>query len=195
MKKLITFSAVCFIASILFSSCSSNLSIAKRHFNNGYYIAYSNGKQAVHTPKEEEKAVRTKTREPLYSVQNKIEQNTIVGYSDQNALTGKNDIVASNEKVKKHKSISQRTIKQALKPKIKFFEEPTPQITNTLFEANKVRSDSSDHEGLSLFWVVILIILVLWALGFWGFGLVSGLINLLLLIALILLILWLLRIV
>ena len=194
MKKLITFSAVCFIASILFSSCSSNLSIAKRHFNNGYYIAYSNGKQAVHTPKEEEKVVQTKIIQPLYSVQNKIEQNTIVGYSDQSALAGNNDIVASNGKVK-HKSISQRTIKQALKQKIKFFEDPTLEITNTQFETNKVRSDSSDNEGLSLFWVVILIILVLWALGFWGFGLVSGLINLLLLIALILLILWLLRIV
>ncbi len=187
MKKLITFSAICIITSILFSSCSSNLSIAKRHFNNGYYIAYSKNKQAVRTPQEE-------VREPFYSAQNKTKQNTIGEYADQSPIIGNNDIVASNEKTR-HKAISERNVKQAIKHKFKTIESPDVQIKSTLFEIKKINNDSSDRDGLSLFWVVILIILVLWALGFWGFGLVSGLINLLLLIALILLILWLLRIV
>ena len=194
MKKLITFSAVCFITAILFSSCSSNLSIAKRHFNNGYYIAYSNGKQPVHVPKEENKEVQSQTREPFYYVQNKTEQNTIVGYSDQSSIAGTNDIVASNEKLK-HKTISQLVTKQVSRQKIKIIEDPTLQIKSTLFKTKNVNGDPSDNDGLSLFWIVILLVLVLWALGFWGFGLVSGLINLLLLIALILLILWLLRVV
>jgi hypothetical protein len=54
---------------------------------------------------------------------------------------------------------------------------------------------ADDRDGLSLFWVVILVIIILWAIGFfagWGTG---GLINLLLVVALILLILWLLRII
>jgi hypothetical protein len=50
--------------------------------------------------------------------------------------------------------------------------------------------------ALSLIWIVILVLLILWALGLlaggWGLG---GLINILLVIALILLILWLLRII
>ncbi len=51
-------------------------------------------------------------------------------------------------------------------------------------------------EALSLLWIVILVLVILWLLGFitGGFGL-GGLIHLLLLIALILLILWLLRII
>lgn len=59
-----------------------------------------------------------------------------------------------------------------------------------------IHSDSmkDSSEGLSLFWIVILIILILWAIGFIG-GSIGGLINLLLLVALILLILWLLRVV
>ncbi|MCC6372390.1 MAG: hypothetical protein IT236_15405, partial [Bacteroidia bacterium] len=55
---------------------------------------------------------------------------------------------------------------------------------------------SEDNEERSLFWVVVLVLVVLWALGLISGGLGLGiLINLLLVIALVLLILWLLRIV
>jgi len=194
MKKIITFSTICIIASIFFSSCSSNLSVAKRHFNNGYYVAYSTSKQVVHTPKEEEKLLQNKTRKPLYSLQNKTEQNAIEEYSDQ-STTGSSDVVASNENTQ-HKAIPQRSTKQALKQKIKIIENTSPKIKHVFFKTQEIHSVSSDNEGLSLFWLVILVILILWALGLLagGFGL-GGLINLLLLIALILLILWLLRIV
>ncbi|MBK6834313.1 MAG: lmo0937 family membrane protein [Bacteroidetes bacterium] len=55
---------------------------------------------------------------------------------------------------------------------------------------------ASSGDGLSLLWIVILVLLILWALGLisGGFGL-GGFINILLVIALILLILWLLRII
>jgi hypothetical protein len=57
-------------------------------------------------------------------------------------------------------------------------------------------STGNGDEARSLFWIVILVLLILWALGIisGSFGL-GILFNLLLLIALILLILWLLRIV
>ncbi len=58
---------------------------------------------------------------------------------------------------------------------------------------NKPNTTSHDVAGLSLFWVVILVILILWLVGF-SAG-VGDLINLLLVIALVLLILWLLGIV
>ena len=195
MKKFITFCTVCVIASVFFSSCSSNLSIAKRHFNNGYYIAYSKSKPVVRTTTEEDKVVQTKTKESFYAVQNKREQNSIDGYSDQSTITGNNEIVASNDKAQ-HKAISKRNIKQTLKQQIKIIEYPATQVKHSLFETKKINNSARDEDGLSFFWVVILIILILWALGYWGFfGLVSGLINLLLLVALILLILWLLRVI
>ncbi|NNM94984.1 MAG: lmo0937 family membrane protein [Bacteroidia bacterium] len=69
-------------------------------------------------------------------------------------------------------------------------------VSSTL---NSITDDGDNHsrgDGLSLFWLIILIILIVWAIGLLagGFGL-GGLINILLVIALILLILWLLRIV
>jgi hypothetical protein len=191
MKRLITFIAICIIASILFASCRSNLLITKRRYNNGYYVTYNNGKKAVLTPKEEEKVVQTKTSKPSYYSQDKAEQNTMSGYSDQSLIADNNVIVASNEKMQRN-AISQQYTKQPLKPKIK--EDPAVQINRTLFKPKKMSSNSHEGDGLSLFWVVILVILILWAIGLLA-GSIGGLINLLLVVALVLLILWLLRIV
>lgn len=190
MKKIITFSVICIMASILLSSCGSSISIAKRHYNNGYYISYNNGKQAVTTPKEEEKVVQAKSNDPLSFLKNQKEQNTLNGYSSQSSIS--DDAIASTGKIQQ-KSVSQKRIKQALKQKIKITEHPASQLKNTLFKLKKIRSGPMVEEGgYSLFWLVILAILILWALGLlvggWG-----GLVNILLVLALILFILWLLK--
>lgn len=62
-----------------------------------------------------------------------------------------------------------------------------------LIDSGKLQA-GSDDDGLSLFWIIILIVLILWLLGFIS-GNFGGIINLLLIIALILLILWLLKVV
>lgn len=62
-----------------------------------------------------------------------------------------------------------------------------------LIDSRKLQA-GSDDDGLSLFWIIILIVLILWLLGFIS-GNFGGIINLLLIIALILLILWLLKVV
>lgn len=149
----------------------------------------------MHTTTEEEKVVQTNTKESFYAAKNTTEQNSIDEHSDQSIITGNNEIVANNDK-SLHKTISKRNIKQALEQNSRIIEYPVTQSKHSLFEKNKIGSSASDKDGLSLFWVVILVLLILWALGFLtgGFGL-GGLINLLLVIALILLILWLLRIV
>jgi hypothetical protein len=60
---------------------------------------------------------------------------------------------------------------------------------------SKSNAPATDDE-LSLLWIVILVLLIVWAAGLigggWGLG---GLINILLVIALVLLILWLLRVI
>jgi hypothetical protein len=58
----------------------------------------------------------------------------------------------------------------------------------------KPNTTANNDDGLSVLWVVVLVLLILWAVGLWGFNL-GGLINILLVIALILLILWLLQVV
>ena len=191
MKKLIPFSAICIIACILFTSCGSSISITKRHYNNGYYIAYSGGKQDDAPPKEEKRVVRTETNDPLNSLKEKAEKNTLGLYSLKSPITESNDLVASNEKIE-HKSISQLKLKQALKQNSKIIELPATQIKNRFLKSKKDSFAPMVEGGLSLFWLVILVVLILWALGFLigGFG---GLLNILLVIALILFILWLLK--
>lgn len=77
--------------------------------------------------------------------------------------------------------------------------EKAPMLKKIDVGMKKIKSNSAaptDDEALSLLWIVILVLLVVWALGLagggWGLG---GLINILLVIALVLLILWLLRII
>jgi len=168
------------------------MSITKRHYNNGYYIAHTKGKQSVNTSKEE--VVLAKTKKSLYVIHN--ETKTISGYSQGNIAADNNVIVASNEN--RNKTEVHLKAKQSLHQKTAIAVTPVMQVKSVLSDRKKVSADVSadERDGLSLFWIVILVILILWAVGFLagGFGL-GGFINLLLLVALILLILWLIRII
>lgn len=78
------------------------------------------------------------------------------------------------------------------------FRQVAERVPVKALKVKNVKSGSgaTSADALSLFWIVILVLLVLWAAGLisggWGLGWV---INVLLVIALVLLILWLLRIV
>jgi hypothetical protein len=86
----------------------------------------------------------------------------------------------------------------------KFFNNSTGKSQETPFSIlekaenvkEKISPSASSDDALSLLWIVIVIILILWLLGFalGGLGL-GGAIHILLVIALILLILWLLGII
>ena len=191
MKKLITCTVICIVTSLVFSSCMSNMSITKRHYTDGYYIAHNKGKQTGLLPKEE-KTIPAKKRMPLYFVQDEAQQNTTDRHSTQLALAAKAVVKTRTE----HEPVAMQTRQQAPGSKEATVEKPVMHIQSGLPETTHLNNNAAAGEGLSLLWVVIVVILVLWVIGFLagGFGL-GGLINLLLLIALILLILWLLSIV
>lgn len=193
MKKLFTFSIICILASILFASCRSNSSVIKRHYNKGYYFAHSKSKPTVAVAKEE-KIAKINIKKPLYNVQNETKQTTLVGTSNQNPITSNGVITASNKKTQQKRIVPQN-IKQTLKFKNLTIDQSVKQINTSLKEKIKfIKHNSEDHDGLSLFWIVILVLLILWALGF-SLGALGGLIHIVLVIALIFLILWLLGIV
>ena len=86
---------------------------------------------------------------------------------------------------------------QNAKHHINYIASVAPINTNTeLAHTKKVVDETVAGDVLSLFWIVILILVITWLValltGGWGLG---GFIYLLLVIALILLILWLLRII
>ncbi len=192
MKKLITYGALCTIAAILFSSCMSNLSITKRHYTGGYYVDYSKGTQAgtITAAREE------KTSQPKVSIPSTPEQvpatNTI---TVEPIKTTANVIQQSNKRMQAKIRVQKSAMNES-NQKTNALESVIIPNKPVLDEAPASVSDDSGARALSLLWLVIVIILILWLIGILagGFGL-GGLINLLLLIALILLILWLLRVV
>jgi hypothetical protein len=196
MKNLIKYLSVSIVASVLLSSCGSNFSITKRHYNNGYYIDYTRNNKAV--PNAEEKTAQVKTQTPSISEQAPVEGNTTNQIQPQSNKQNNALGIFSNSK-KEAKANLQTVTKTLPINKVGFAGSNAAKDKQASFEAPNVIANSADRDdgrALSFLWLVIVIILIIWLIAIiaGGFGL-GGLINLLLLIALILLILWLLRII
>lgn len=183
------------VMAVILSSCNSTLTVTKRHFNKGYHVSYNRINKSVQESTEEEQLAKTdliRSEETTIAVVETVPRNelNLIEPSDQLSSDQNNLIVASglNEKVSTDNSIQSKESAQT-KP-VKEFKKANLQ---TMKKNIKNTVPASDRE-LSLFWLVILIILILWAVGF-GFGYLGGLVHLLLLVALILLILWLLGII
>ncbi|HEX7412431.1 MAG TPA: DUF5670 family protein [Bacteroidia bacterium] len=187
IKRVIvsSFTVTCVVASILLTSCS----IAKRHYTSGYYVSHSSGKSS--DTKMQEQTAQKKIVPSLYAVQNINEKNNLDGGSRQNQAQENGAVTASN----KQKVNNTKTIQSSKRASNKLILTPVKRSA-PLFSAKKTTTSMVSEDGLSLFWVIILILLILWALAFftggWGLG---GLIYILLVVALVLLILWLLRII
>lgn len=188
MKTIKLFQILSIMSLVLLSSCSNKFSLTKRHYSKGYYFAHS------------------KKSSPKDVTQNKIIQQK--GDVNNIAITKSKKSQGETPLVfeKSFKENTTNETKNAIEnKKTKVYSNSVlsnPTIFNSsrlslgTSEKNLETSSSSSGEGRSLLWVVIIVLIILWALGLisGGFG-IGVLINLLLLIALILLVLWLLRII
>jgi len=197
MKRIYTLSLALLAITLLLNSCGS-LTVTKRHYNKGYYVSYNKIKKSADTPVPQDDIVWSE-----------------VVSSNGEAIPEENNYSASvNENVEIEKLSSDDNITAAQseetplisKTKSPLIEKSSviQQIPTTKKEFKQMRADYKKDKAstsspepasddLSMFWIVLLIILLLWALGF-GFGL-GSLVHLLLVVLLILLILWLLGIV
>jgi Flp pilus assembly protein TadB len=162
----------------------------KRHYNKGYYVNHTKNKHAV-TLAKEEKSANIILNKPLYSSPEQIEQPLLNTNKSQPQKV--NDGLASANNIKAN-SKTKNEIKQSFKSKALTITKPLIQIKNKVKALNNLSADHDDHDGLSLFWIIILAIVILWALGFLV-GNLGGAIHLLLVVALILFILWILGVV
>lgn len=190
MKKLLVSITLFALIAILFSSCSnsSKLAFNKRHYRSGNFIDRVGKTNTV--PAYAGKPAKTKQPIPALAVtksENQIITNTPVITSQKEQINGSKVNSASPVKNISITSIGATN---------NVTEGPVLDNKQALSEYNEGGDRSAAGSALSLLWVVIIIILIIWlvAIVIGGFGLGGGLINLLLLIALILLILWLLRI-
>lgn len=187
MKKINILNTIVVIAVLLFSACNSNSSLTKRHYSKGYHFSHSSGKHSV--------AKDSDRKTPLQIsdiVVKPIEKNE-TAIAPMNPIN--KDLIVSNEN-NYNKSNAKKNVTKIVK-RIPAINEVAPviKVKKAIFRKPS-SSSASDSAGLSLLWIVIVVLLILWALGLLagGFGL-GGFINILLVIALILLILWLLRII
>lgn len=184
MKKFTLISLAVLCGGLFFNSCSSNLTIVKRHYKPGYYV--STGKN--HTQPAQPVLAAEKPEAPPA-----IQPDSVKGSSIQSSA----DVAVNPVRVTPVKALH-KTMPRLEKGKTPLL--PSLQRANDFKTSHKKavtfkksERTATNSEGLSLFWIVILLVILLWVLGYAG-GL-GSLINLLLLVALILLILWLLRVI
>lgn len=201
MKTLLYSIVMIISGSILLSSCNQGASftLTKRHYAKGYYVDYTN-KHEIEKPeniavadKKESVVVPfmplspTTNNKVVIANSRKILNNNNANRSVSEVPKTNNKSLLSNViKNASYKSVlSTITAAQILTKNKMQFENAPQNITAT--------KDEGGHRAHSLFWTVILIILILWLIGILtgGFG-IGVLINLLLLVALVLFILWLL---
>jgi hypothetical protein len=193
MKKLITYNVMCLVVAIAFSSCMSNIAITKRHYNKGLYIDYSNNKETALINKG--RAVQPKLQTTISTGQTQSEQNTkasnpVILSKVQSVVT-----IKSLEKAAYTPTVQPAT-KQLTANAMENIAVPVTQMKPYVSGVSNVTDGDEHHrrDTLSLFWLVILVVLILWLILFIVGGL-GGFIDLLLLVAAVLLVLWLLRII
>ncbi len=182
--KLLTIPAFFTIIVMLLTSCGTT---RISDFSRQKYTNFKKGESTVNV-----KRVAKQKNEVIMArvVPEKIEINATVVVADNTTKTIVTQVPKitneSNESVTKTNTITKETNNEKVKQVI-------AQLNHKLGNKTSTTSYDRNGDGLSLFWIVILIVLVLWALGLLaGLG---GLINILLVIALVLLILWLLEII
>ncbi|HXC04455.1 MAG TPA: hypothetical protein VNZ86_06860 [Bacteroidia bacterium] len=192
MKKNFKICVLSLLTVLGISSCTLQNSLVKRHYNTGYYVARAEKPSDPDSREQARENIRSKA--PVAPMAKKE-----VSHID----TGSSQVIVSHEFARSLKPVAaepSRNFPVTANAKDKsnhsgFMPFAPVHVSQQLKDIKHLKSEG-EREGLSLFWLVILILLILWLLGLigggWGLGI---LINVLLLFALILLILWLLRIV
>jgi hypothetical protein len=189
MNKIIVWSLNLIVVTFLFSACSQKLGLTKRHYKKGYYVESTNHIASEDITIKQKAVLKSKTQ-----IKNSV---LIEPFNNKSMLIdsrmsmakeiNSQPLVKININTKNHSLVLKKSVSEKIKD-LKF-KSITFELNNNLLTS----SNEESEDGLSLFWIVILILLLLWLFGY--IILSGGLINLVLALALVLLILWLLRII
>ena len=176
MKKQIKSTVIFFVLLATLSACVTSSKMKNRHYQQWSYVSENKEENEI----TESTIVYIETNN---SFETEILNESI---SIHSIVTAENSDVNQNQSIHSKSSRNKKVTDEDLSFSDLKFKK---QLKSSLFPAPApVTSD------LSLLWIIIIILLILWALGLIS-GNFGGLIHLLLVIALILLILWLLKII
>jgi hypothetical protein len=194
MKTILKLSLVLLIiTALLLPSCNSGLSITKRRYNKGYYVEHFSKKHAQQHSREN---LANANRQKNNVKNNEYNSKTFETNSSEPASVSENNVItanaapAANKAAKKaEKSISNKS--ESLIP-VEFIKDPAKSFRSL---TEKINKDGPVGAALSLLWILIVILLVVYIAGLLldNFGL-GWAIHILLVVILVLFILWLLRI-
>lgn len=201
MRKLITFVSICLTLSLLITSCGS-VSITKRQHSRGYHISHNNMKHKKDVSNTENESTNLAQKdENIENTQKSISSPDNKKKAIKPLSIGKNNISEQVKPITKT-DLTQKT-NQSENTKETFINDSksaplivnnvSSKIKDTVNNSKERISNARNESGLSLLWLIIVIVLILWLLGLL-FG-IGDFIHLLLVVALILLILWLLGII
>jgi hypothetical protein len=196
MKNLSKITIYTILIVLTFSSCAKQMSIMKRKYNKGYYVSHTSKKTDL---KAQPTTVSIKQEKQIYTSL-KPTQNISIPTITKNEepyiaaapIPKSTNIATKNEVIKTPKIITSNPF---AKKTFKKLEQIKP--VKAYLQKTKNNPDAGlVGAALSLFWIVILVILLLYLIGLLlnNFGL-GWTIHILALVIVILLVLWLLRIV
>lgn len=200
MKTTITLFAFLLFAGLILPSCG--VTITKRQHLRGYYVSTN----PRHHVGKGEAVIKTDENKPVASTQSaavEAVEATKLEVAEAPATINEHanafDVIAND---KQHDAAPAASVEASSTERtfsLSSMAQKVPMMKKMQSTVKKIKASSNaptSGDALSLLWIVIVVLLILWAIGLlaggWGLG---GLINLLLLIAVILLILWLLRII
>lgn len=195
MKRIITISILMItLSASLLTSCA-NVKVVKRVHKSGYYVdlGFNKHVKKQNQPKNEELVIETQEiNQPVVSM---VESQPVDIIDSPSEITNEEAAPVKTTSVQEQK-VQKETTSLTAFAKVKSKIKETRTNFKQTIKSKKALAASSDGEARSLLWLIIVIVLILWLIGFLAGGLgMGGLINLLLLVALILFILWLLRII
>lgn len=198
MKKVFKLSVICLILSILTASCGSSANFTKRRYTKGNYVSYNFKKQSVETEQDEEEENTSQIEINETPENTIIASNITINTNSELRSTDHTDVLNTENESNQESNGAEEQKEEKTKPssiqKMKNNLNPIVKLKTTIADKKSKQAPQSDGDALSLLWIVIIVLLILWALGFIS-GSFGGLVHLLLVIALILLILWLLRVI
>jgi cobalamin biosynthesis Mg chelatase CobN len=201
MKKVFTLLSLLALTAVLFPSCGVN--VVKRKHNKGYHIEFASRHKSQQNDGEELSLRQSPSGDIAPENETIRKEETTVASSTETAqpaeTAARNEAAPSAEEVAVSSVATHSTApKTHLNGKlVKAIADhtPMPKVLKQKVKSIQQGESSARGGGLSLFWIIILILLLLWAFGYWGHWIDGGLIHVLLVIALVLLILWLLGVI
>ena len=177
MKKLFLLTVIAILAGIILPSCDSSYSLTKRRYNRGYYVHHNSGKTTGPVARTT-RPVKVTEPEKIYVLPS-LTKVASSGEAPQNVTAeAPRKTNVSHEGVK-HLLPAELSVKNQVKAIKKL--------------AQRASADSGD-DALSLLWLVVVVILILYVIGLL-LDIGGPAIHILAVIALVLLILWLLKII